>query len=96
VSPQAGWTTVGAAVKGSVATPAAPAALRATIPPKPAVVSSKPSTPAPSIGSKPKANGTIDDSIQPSVDFIRWTKTALTGLSVPSELSPTYSSRDTN
>jgi PERQ amino acid-rich with GYF domain-containing protein len=44
----------------------------------------KPSTPAKSTvpaAIKPKSNG-IDESTSPSLDFIRWTKQSLTGLTV--------------
>ena len=57
----------------------------ASIPAKP--VTSIPAKPASIITStvKPRGNG-VDDSSGPSVEFIKWTKQALTGLKINSEL----------
>ncbi|BEJ15844.1 hypothetical protein CspHIS471_0504490 [Cutaneotrichosporon sp. HIS471] len=68
----AGWTTVGAGGKNA-ATPVKPAPL----PPKP-VTTVKPVAAV----AKPAAKVPVADE-QPSIEFIRWTKQALTGLSVP-------------
>ncbi|GMK55830.1 hypothetical protein CspeluHIS016_0208860 [Cutaneotrichosporon spelunceum] len=68
----AGWTTVGAGGKNAAA-PVKPAPL----PPKP-VTAVKPAA----VVSKPAAKAPVADE-QPSIEFIRWTKQALTGLQVP-------------
>ncbi|ORX39105.1 hypothetical protein BD324DRAFT_649196 [Kockovaella imperatae] len=82
-----GWTTVGPGGKSSAGVAAAPTATAAaaprpaSIPPKP--VTSIPSKPVSVITStaKPKANGSAADE-GPSVEFIKWTKQALTGLKI--------------
>lgn len=78
-----GWQTVGAAktVPGAaVSTPAA----RPAAPVKSAVVTpAKPATPVPAARSK--ANGGSSDDSTPSVEFVRWAKQSLNGLTVNSE-----------
>jgi PERQ amino acid-rich with GYF domain-containing protein len=69
----AGWTTVGAGGK----TAAAPVKPAAPLPAKP-VAAVKPAA----VVAKPAAKPPVADE-QPSIEFIRWTKQALTGLSVP-------------
>ncbi|KAL7421333.1 kinesin-like protein [Cryptotrichosporon argae] len=76
----AGWSTVGAGGKTASPAPAAAAARTPVPAPRPAasvVAAPKPAAPV-SAASKLKA----DEALAPSVEFIRWTKQALVGLSV--------------
>ena len=86
-----GWTQVGSSGKTTSVVATTP--LRPTIPAKSAsVIIAKPavSTPtAPSGAAKlSKPNNSADDFAAPSVEFIRWTKQALSGLSVNSMSRP--------
>lgn len=70
-----GWTTVGAAGKITAAPPKAAPVTKA-----PVAVAKPAASPSVVVPKTIKANGTDDG---PSVEFIRWTKQALQGLSVP-------------
>lgn len=69
-----GWTTVGAAGKITAAPPKATPVTKAPVVAKPAA------SPSVAVPKPIKANGVEDG---PSVEFIRWTKQALQGLTVP-------------
>ncbi|WVQ81229.1 hypothetical protein IAT38_003351 [Cryptococcus sp. DSM 104549] len=77
--PQAGWTTVGSGGRTASGTPAAVPARVAT-PVKPAAVPAKPVAAVAVPAAVKKANGSaLMDDGAPSVEFVRWTKQALTG-----------------
>ena len=85
-SASAGWTTVGTSGKPTPgAAPITPA--RAAVPALPPTsIPVKPVVASPSVSKVSKSNGNADDFAAPSVDFIRWSKQALSGLTVNGKL----------
>ncbi|KAK4683863.1 PERQ amino acid-rich with GYF domain-containing protein, partial [Tremellales sp. Uapishka_1] len=75
----AGWSTVGA---GGKATATTSATAPASIPSKPSTIPAKPVLAAPAKPLIPASIAAKADDNNPSIDFIRWTKQALTGLTV--------------
>ncbi|ORY24767.1 hypothetical protein BCR39DRAFT_472033 [Naematelia encephala] len=81
--PAAGWTTIGSSGKPSGTLPAKPTVSVASVVKPAASVIASPSVTQPAAATKNSKSNGSDDFSAPSIEFLRWVKTALTGLNAP-------------